>query len=349
VRARQRTVTFKQRIVLWRALPVLALTIIAIGAFRMPTAPLPPHAPARLLVVDDQPLNLRLIYEILGAQYQVFGATSGAQALAFCAATAPELILLDVVMPGMDGLETCRRLRADPATRDIPVIFVTGGTHDASEDACWQAGGADFVSKPIRATTLRHRVRAQLTLIEQSRLLQRLVYVDALTAIANRRGFDERFELEWRRARRAAAPLSVLMLDVDYFKRYNDRYGHPAGDACLRRIAAVLSETMARPADLCARYGGEEFACLLPETALAGALALAHKIGAGIAALQLPHLDSTVSDLVSASVGVAACIPASEHGAGELLGLADERLYAAKMAGRARALGAELAPAGSTG
>lgn len=295
----------------------------------------------RLLVVDDQPLNLRLIYEILGAEYQVFGATSGQQALAFCAATPPDLVLLDVVMAGMDGLETCRRLRADEATRDIPVIFVTGGTHDESEEACWLAGGADFVSKPIRATTLRNRVRVQLTLLEQSRLLHRMAFLDALTEIGNRRAFEERLDLEWRRARRTAAPLSVVMLDVDFFKRYNDRYGHPAGDACLRNIGAVLRATMERPADLCARYGGEEFICLLPDTTLEGALQVAHKIGAGIAALQLPHLDSAARPWVSASLGVAACIPTGESG-DALVKLADEQLYAAKSAGRDCARGAEL-------
>ncbi len=309
-------------------------------------ASLPSHAPRssarRLLVVDDNLLNLRLAYEILGSQYQVFAATTGQQALDFCAATPPDLILLDVVMAGMDGLETCRRLQADPATRDIPVIFVTGGTHEGDEEACWQAGGVDFVSKPVSATTLRNRVRVHLTLKEQSDQLRQLAFIDGLTGLANRRYFDERYETDWRRARRQAAQLSVIALDVDYFKRFNDCYGHPAGDVCLQALANVMRNCLARPADLCARYGGEEFMCLLPDTPLEGALALTDKLAQAIAVLALPHRDGTSSGIVTVSMGVASCVPRDGLTPAALTKLADNMLYEAKADGRARARGAVL-------
>lgn len=296
----------------------------------------------RVLVVDDNLLNLRLAYEILGSQYQVFAATTGQQALDFCAANPPDLILLDVVMAGMDGLETCRRLQVNPATRAIPVIFVTGGTQDGDEEACWQAGGVDFVSKPVSATTLRNRVRVHMTLKEQSDQLRQLAFIDGLTGLSNRRYFDERYETDWRRARRQSAHLSVIALDVDYFKRFNDRYGHPAGDACLQKLAQVMRHCLARPADLCARYGGEEFMCLLPDTPPDGALALADKLAQGIAALALPHRNGTASEIVTASMGVASCVPRDGLTPAALTSLADTMLYEAKAGGRACARGAAL-------
>lgn len=309
-------------------------------------ASLPSHAACssarRLLVVDDNLLNLRLAYEILGSQYQVFAATTGQQALDFCATTPPDLILLDVVMSGMDGLETCRRLQADPATRDIPVIFVTGGTREGDEEACWQAGGVDFVSKPVSATTLRNRVRVHLTLKEQSDQLRQLAFIDGLTGLSNRRYFDERFETEWLRARRQAAQMSVIALDVDYFKRFNDSYGHPAGDVCLQTLANVMRNCLARPGDLCARYGGEEFMCLLPDTPLEGALALTDKLARAIAVLALPHRDGTSSGIVTVSMGVANCVPRDGLTPAALTTLADNMLYEAKADGRARARGAVL-------
>lgn len=296
----------------------------------------------RVLAVDDNPANVRLVYEILGREYEVFAAASGQAALDFCVATPPDLVLLDVVMGGMDGLETCRRLRADPRTCDIPVIFVTGGTIEVDEEACWAAGGVDFVAKPVSATTLRNRVRVHLTLKQQADLLRQMAFIDGLTGLHNRRYFDAQLTAEWRRARRNNTPVSVLMIDLDFFKQFNDRYGHPAGDLCLRQLGQILMEVVSRSADLCARYGGEEFVCLLPETDLDGAMQLAQRIINALAGRRLVHEGSRASAYVTASVGAATCYVGALDQAAQLLQLADQMLYRAKAEGRAQAVGSAM-------
>lgn len=315
----------------------------------LPPAALPPAgsiaaaaARPRLLVVDDQPVNIQALYQAFAADHQVFMATSGEQALALCAAKQPDLVLLDVVMPGLDGHEVCRRLKADPATRDIPVIFVTARTEEAEETRGLELGAVDFIFKPINPNSVRARVRTHLTLKAQSDLLRRWVYVDGLTGVHNRRHFDERLASEWGRSARNRQPLSVVLIDVDYFKRYNDRYGHQAGDDCLRRIAAALDGGLRRPGDLLARYGGEEFVCLLPDTNLDGALHLAEQLGRRVFELQIEHADSPVAAMVTISLGVCGTTAAAHGSAAALLSGADAQLYAAKSRGRHRVNGAAL-------
>ena len=223
-----------------------------------------PEVRPRLLMVDDEPLNIQTLYQAFAADHQVFIATNGAQALSLCAAKHPDLVLLDVDMPGMDGYEVCQRLKADVALRDIPVIFVTGHTDEAAETRGLDAGAVDFITKPINPKIVRARVKTHLTLKAQSDLLRQWVYTDGLTGVRNRRYFDERVAEEWGRAQREQRPLSVVLLDIDYFKRYNDHYGHQAGDDCLRRVGATLKASLKRQGDMVARYGGEEFVCLLP-------------------------------------------------------------------------------------
>jgi diguanylate cyclase (GGDEF)-like protein len=290
----------------------------------------------RLLVVDDQPVNIQVIHQIFVDTYEVFMATSGEQALAFCQSTPPDLVLLDVVMQGMDGLEVCRRLKQQPDTQDIPVIFVTGHEQLDDETACWEAGGVDFVNKPVNPTTLRNRVRAHLTLKLQADLLREMAFVDGLTGVANRRFFDERLEAEWRRCSRSQLPLALIMVDVDFFKHYNDRYGHQVGDDCLRRVATALKLGLKRPYDLVARYGGEEFVCIVPDTDLAGASAIAHSLEREVRALQIEHADSTADKVVTISLGIGFAQPGAVESAEVLVGLADAQLYRAKQEGRSR-------------
>jgi diguanylate cyclase (GGDEF)-like protein len=301
----------------------------------------PPRKP-RLLVVDDQAVNVQALYQVFAADHQVLMATSGEQALALCASKQPDLVLLDVVMPGMDGLEVCRRLKADAATRDIPVIFVTAHSDEAAETCGLDAGAVDFISKPINPRIVRARVKTHLTLKSQSDLLRRWVYIDGLTGVHNRRYFDERLESEWGRAVRGGTSLSVVLLDVDFFKRFNDRYGHQTGDECLRRVASTLKATLKRPGDLIARYGGEEFALLLPETDLPGALALARQLGEQITALGIAHADSSVAPMVTVSLGVCTKLDDAVGSAAALLREADAQLYVAKSRGRHQACGSEL-------
>lgn len=235
----------------------------------------------RILVADDQPANLMLLYQLLSNEYELLAATGGEQALALCRQELPDLVLLDVVMPDVDGLEVCRRMKRDDDLAAIPVVFVTAGTSDTQENACWEAGGADFVHKPVNPNTLRRRVRSHLQLKWQFDALQALAFKDGLTGLANRRHVDERVAEEWRRCGRAAMSLAILMIDVDHFKRYNDHYGHQAGDACLMALAGALSGAINRPGDLVGRFGGEEFICVLPETDATGVGLIAGRPGGG--------------------------------------------------------------------
>ncbi len=295
-----------------------------------------------LLVVDDQPVNIQSLYHAFSADHQVLMATSGPQALALCADKQPDLVLLDVVMDGMDGYEVCRRLKADDATRDIPVIFVTAHDDAAAETRGLDIGAVDFIAKPINPSVVRARVKTHLTLKAQSDLLRHWVYIDGLTRVHNRRHFDERLAAEWGRAVRHRTTLSVVMIDVDLFKPYNDHYGHQAGDECLRAVAGAFKARILRPGDLIARYGGEEFACLLPDTDLAGALKLARSLGAAVHGLQIAHAASSVAPVVTVSLGV--CSKRADAGgdAAALLRGADQQLYAAKAGGRDQVVGALL-------
>ncbi|MDO9092807.1 MAG: diguanylate cyclase [Rubrivivax sp.] len=301
-----------------------------------PVAPGILPASPRLLIVDDQPINLQALYQAFQADHEVFMATSGEQALDFCRRDPPDLILLDVMMPEMDGLEVCRRLKADASTADIPVIFVTAQEDPADETRALEAGGVDFIVKPVNRAVVRARVHTHLTLKAQADLLRSLAFIDGLTGVANRRRFDENLQAEWRHCRRGTGPLTLIMIDIDHFKRFNDQYGHQAGDACLQQVAAVIKQCLGRSHDLVARYGGEEFVCLLPDCSPAGAARKAEALRQAVAALGIPHETSSVAATVTVSLGVATCTPDANASADQLLAAADAALYAAKTGGRNR-------------
>ncbi len=301
-----------------------------------PADPLATPARSRLLVVDDQPINIQVLNQIFQADHDVFMATSGIQTLEICAHNPPDLILLDVVMPDMDGLEVCRRLKADPATADIPVIFVTAQSSPDEETQALDAGGVDFISKPVTPAVVRARVKTHLTLKAQGDLLRSLVFIDGLTGVANRRHFDDALTDEWRRCRRNGVPLALILIDIDYFKRYNDYYGHQAGDICLQAVASSLKAAFGRSHDLIARYGGEEFVCLMPESNRAGARAKAEALRKRVEQLAIPHADSPGSPFVTLSLGVAVLIPDDQAAPADLVRSADLALYAAKQDGRNR-------------
>jgi diguanylate cyclase (GGDEF)-like protein len=302
----------------------------------------PPRRP-RLLLVDDQPIHIQVLYRALSADHQLFMAHNGEQALKLCREHLPDLVLLDVVMPDMDGFEVLAKLKSQPETVDIPVIFVTAHGGDEIETHCLQAGAVDFIPKPVNPNVVKARVKTHLTLKFQSDLLRDMAFMDGLTGVSNRRYFDERLGVEWGRAQRTGAALSLVLLDVDFFKKYNDHYGHQAGDDCLRQMAAILKAELKRPADLVARYGGEEFVCLLPDTSLDDALVLAHRMLKAVRQRQIPHLYSDVAPVVTISLGVA-----TREGAGagskasHLVALADAQLYQAKNGGRNQVCGARL-------
>ena len=301
------------------------------------------HGKPKLLVVDDQPINIQVMYRCFAGDYQVFMATSGEQALSICASNAPDLILLDVVMPGLDGFEVCKRLKADDVTRHIPVIFVTAHNDPAQETHGLNLGAVDFIAKPVNPDVVRARVKTHLMLKFQSDLLRRLVFLDGLTGVFNRRYFDQQIATEWARASRNQSPLSLILLDVDYFKRFNDHYGHQAGDDALRAVSNTLKTCLRRPADLVARYGGEEFGCILPETSYEDALLIAHELERKVRELALPHASSSVDNVITISAGLATRSGNADGDVNSLIGLADSLLYKAKRTGRGRVCSGVLA------
>jgi len=299
------------------------------------------HRRPKILIVDDVPSNIQVLSHILKDDYDIYFATGGAKALELVAARQPDLVLLDIMMPGMDGYEVCSEIKATPLTCDIPVIFVSARGEVEDETRGLEAGAIDFITKPISAPIVKARVRNHLLLKHQADLLRRLSFLDGLTGIGNRRRFDEIFSREWHRCMRSGQPLAVIMVDVDHFKAYNDHYGHHSGDECLRVVAAMLDAVAQRPGDFTARYGGEEFVCLLPETDAEGARLVAERLRESVTSRAIPHEASTTDPSVTISAGYAAAVPWNGMEPYSLLAAADEALYTAKKAGRNRVCGTE--------
>jgi diguanylate cyclase (GGDEF)-like protein len=299
-----------------------------------------PHEPQKVLIADDDAVNRQVLADLLKPEYTVLLAKNGEQALERTQRHAPDLLLLDVLMPDMDGYEVLRRLRADPQTAQVTVIFISGLNRPEDEANGLKMGAADYIAKPFNATVVMARVALHLQLVRQRRMLERLANIDGLTELANRRRFDELYAVEWQRAQRSSRPLSLALLDIDAFKQYNDRYGHPAGDRALRAVARAASAGLRRPADLAARYGGEEVVLLLPDTDAIHARQVVAGILAAIAELQLEHAASGVAPWLTASVGGATLDAGSAdrrlESAAELFEAADVQLYRAKREGRNR-------------
>jgi len=289
---------------------------------------------ATILLVDDVPANLSLLSSILRDDYRIQLATSGAKALELVAAGAPDLILLDVMMPEMDGHEVCRRLKFNPVTRDIPVLFVTAQNQVEDEELGLMLGAMDYIHKPISPPIIKARVRNHICLKLQTDALKRLSFMDGLTNVSNRRHFDDALDNEMRQALRTKLHLSMLMIDVDYFKPFNDHYGHGAGDKCLTQLAQAMQAEVNRPMDILARYGGEEFVALLPGTSLEGACKVAESLRQAVAALQIPHAFSPVAACVTISIGVTCFAQNGSKSTSEFLRQADQALYQAKQSGR---------------
>jgi diguanylate cyclase (GGDEF)-like protein len=288
----------------------------------------------RVLIVDDQPQNIRVMGEVLRHEYEVFFAANGAKAIEIAQSTNVDLILLDVVLPDLDGFEVCSRLKADERTSGIPIIFVTAREETSDEARGFSAGGVDYITKPIRPPVLLARVRTHLELKHARDLLESLASIDGLTAIANRRRFDAFLEHEWKRCGRMGEPFSLAIVDVDHFKNFNDTYGHARGDDCLRAIAQTLASVARRPADLAARYGGEEFGLIVPGTDAAGMRIVMNTLMARVRALSIPHASSSSSESVSVSIGAITLVPPVHESAVFAVTLADELLYEAKQHGR---------------
>jgi len=308
------------------------------------------NRPLVLIIDDDRYMRLKLRQMLQQEGYRVEAADHGEQGLEAYGRLQPDLILVDAMMPVMDGFTFCQQFQTLSGSESTPVLMITGLDDQASVDQAFAVGAVDYVTKPIHWPVLRQRVRrllreAQLSqalidanqhLEQANQELQRLAIQDGLTKVANRRRFDEYLQQEWRRLRREQAPLALILADVDYFKAYNDAYGHQAGDHCLQTVAKALSWAASRPADLVARYGGEEFAVILPNTHAQGAVQVAEKIQNHLSALKIPHAQSSVSDYLTLSLGVASLVPSSGTTPEELIAGADQALYQAKDRGRNR-------------
>lgn len=293
-------------------------------------------ATSLVLLVDDEPTNIEVMAEVLEPFHDLAFATSGEDALRLATELRPDIILLDIVMPDLDGYAVCARLKEDPATARIPVIFVTA--LDAAEDEArgLEIGAIDYVSKPVRPAILRARVRTHLELKHAHDALEQVSATDALTGVANRHRLEAVLEREFIRQQRTQAPLSLIMLDVDHFKAFNDSYGHVAGDRCLAQVAQGLNNALRDGVDLVARYGGEEFTCVLPDTSAEAARKVAERLRLGITDLRIPHAKSTSGPFVSVSLGLATAGFGDGSDPHSLLSRADHRLYQAKTAGRNR-------------
>jgi diguanylate cyclase (GGDEF)-like protein len=292
-----------------------------------------------ILIVDDEVSNIEILNAVLEDHYEVCFATSGEDALAVARASLPDLILLDVLMPGMDGYEVCRRCKEDVLIADVPIIFTTALGDEEAEAHGLSLGAIDYVVKPIHPAVVLARVRNHIELKQMRDQLAELAVTDALTGLNNRRRLEQSLTVETSRLARTGDWLSVIMLDIDFFKQFNDSYGHPEGDRCIVMIAAALNRAVRRASDLTARYGGEEFACILPNTNSHDAMIVASSIIDQVHSLSIPHRKSGISPYVTVSVGIATarCLPGMTP---ELwVKTADEQLYVAKGAGRNKAIG----------
>ncbi|MBP0015161.1 MAG: diguanylate cyclase [Roseofilum sp. SBFL] len=316
-----------------------------------------------ILIVDDLPDNLRLLSKMLTQQgYKVRKAINGEMAIASCTAQPPDLILLDINMPGMNGYQVCDVLKSSSMTAQIPIIFLSTLDEANHKLQAFKSGGLDYITKPFQVEEVLARVEHQLSLCyQQNKLkeeleqlkqevnqrqqtqqnLERLVTVDELTQLSNRRHFNDYLKQEWKRL--FSLPfytggypqaLSLILADVDYFKLYNDTYGHLKGDQSLQKVAQAMKQVVTYSGSLVARYGGEEFAIILPNASSDYALQVAELIRVQVKALKIPHSQSIVSSYVTVSLGIACRFPDSDLSPEDLISSADKALYHAKQQGR---------------
>ncbi|MDO6593568.1 diguanylate cyclase [Neptuniibacter sp. 1_MG-2023] len=293
-----------------------------------------------ILIVDDDNTVIMALNKALGEIGRIRFALDARQALTMIKAQPPKLLLLDMGLPDINGLEVCRTLKDNPDTADIPVLFITSNSELGFEEAVFDAGAADYIVKPLNPRVVAARVQTHLNYHQAIHLLEQLAKIDSMTGLANRRAFDERLSVELRRMYREREPLTVAMIDIDQFKKYNDHFGHIEGDVCIKGIAQALANNVRRPADMVARYGGEEFALILPNTNKEGAEILLQKLILLIEELNVEHAPDAIYKCVTVSVGYSTFYPEKKNqnhlDDWAVVKAADRALYASKDKGRNR-------------
>ena len=288
-----------------------------------------------VLIIDDDKANIIALTSILSQDYTIFATKNGNDAIRIAKQYQPDVILLDILMPDMDGYETFSRLKSDEDTQLIPIIIVSGLSNVEHEEKGLNLGASDYISKPYTPLIVKLRVRNQIKIVNQLRLINHLSTTDQLTGIPNRRSFNIQVNKEWGRNMREQKPLSLLILDIDRFKAFNDTYGHQQGDEVLRLIATTLLDSLRRSSDFAARWGGEEFVVLLPGTDMNGALINAERIRENIEQTSVSISNGNgLTEGLTVSIGVSTVIPTQDSSQNDLISQADRALYSAKEKGR---------------
>lgn len=290
---------------------------------------------ATILIVDDDMINLTVIQSLVSEHYNTVTATSGEEALEICRKIQPDLILLDVIMQGISGLDVCTKLKKDEQVNHIPVMFITSIKDQNDQNKCWDAGAVDFVEKPINGITLLKRIKVHLTIKLQTDLLTKMSYLDGLTGLSNRYFLDDVLEKGILQTNELKESVAILMIDIDWFKQYNDIYGHQKGDECLKKVAKNILEIFNKPNDEVIRYGGEEILCILPNTNLTKAEELSNQLLSSLANKGIYHTGSPIG-IVTVSIGIAMVNNSNSTNKTniELINFADKALYKAKQKGR---------------
>ena len=288
-----------------------------------------------ILVVDDMTTTLLLLHDLLKDTYEVKIAKSGTKALEILESPNDiDLILLDIEMPDINGYDVCKRIKNNETIKNIPIIFITGRTSQEDEEYGLNLGAIDYITKPFNKAIVKLRIKNYLDLKIKNDMLEKLSMYDGLTNIRNRRFFDETFEKTFSEIKRDKKSLAVLMIDIDFFKPYNDNYGHGQGDIALKKVAKALEKTIKRASDFVARYGGEEFVILLKDINKDGVEAVANNLLNAVRELKITHEFSKIENYVTVSIGVSYYNSSSDITKLELLLKADETLYNVKNSGR---------------
>ncbi|MDW6017491.1 diguanylate cyclase [Vibrio plantisponsor] len=293
-----------------------------------------------ILIVDDDSSVVIALHKVLQDIGRIRFASTASQALEMINGTRPDLILLDVELPDINGLKLCIMLKQDVETASIPVLFITSKIETGFEEKVFDAGASDFITKPLKPRVVAARVQTHLAYHKALVQLNKLAHTDSLSGLANRLSFDEQLDIEFRRARRQQEPLSIVMIDIDEFKKYNDYFGHVAGDDCIKAIGRGLNKITKRPADFAARFGGEEFSLILPNTDKRGADVLIGSLMSTISDLAIKHAPEAIYPIVTVSVGFSTLEPMqcdfSTIAPLDVVSAADKALYQSKHDGRNR-------------